>query len=250
MVTLKQPVNLKAKTRKMYREEERIDNIYENFSAIHGTYGGEIKDSNITTIQSSELPSGDVKIRSCRGSTVCLVILCVLLLTAVIVLCVHVDIQSKNYTEERSQLLTNITNIIQLNQHLKEENYELWNLTRDGWIYHRFSFYYLSTEVKTWNESKRNCIERGAHLMIINSTEEQDFAGKTFSVSVWIGLTGDGVNDTWKWVDGSTLASEFKRKLQLPNRGIGEKCVYLNASKLWYSSPCNQSLRWICEKNL
>ncbi|XP_056326704.1 killer cell lectin-like receptor subfamily F member 1 [Danio aesculapii] len=249
MTTLKKPVNLKVKTRKMYRGEESIDNIYENFSAIHGTYGGEIKDSNITTIQSSELPSGDVKIRSCRGSTVCLVILCVLLLTAVILLCVHIDIQSKNYTDERSQLLTNTTNLIQLNQHLKEENDELWNLTRDGWIYYRFSFYYLFNESKSWNESKINCMERGAYLMIINSTEEEDFAVKMISdLNVWIGLS-QAVNNTWTWVNGRTLASEFKSRLQF-YKGNGEKCVFLKKNKLWDINQCNQSMKWICEKNL
>lgn len=249
MTTLKQPVNVKVKTRKMYREDEKnIDNIYENISAIQGAYGGEIKDSNTTTIQPSVLPSGEVKIRSCRGSTVCLVILCVLLLTAVITLCVHIDTQSKNYTEERRQLLTNNTNLIQLNQHLKEENDELWNLTRHGWIYHRFSFYYFFNETKSWNESRRNCMERGADLMVINSTEEQDFAVKMSSGSdVWIGLTG-GVNNTWTWVDGSTLASEFKRKLLFG--GNIERCVVLSSGNRWIGNPCNLNVKWICEKNL
>ncbi|XP_048011580.1 hepatic lectin-like [Megalobrama amblycephala] len=52
-----------------------------------------------------------VKIRSSRAAAVCLVLLCVLLLTAVIVLCVHIHTKSSNYTPETHQLLTNITNL-------------------------------------------------------------------------------------------------------------------------------------------
>ncbi|XP_048010476.1 C-type lectin domain family 10 member A-like [Megalobrama amblycephala] len=54
-----------------------------------------------------------VKIRSSRAAAVCLVLLCVLLLTAVIVLCVHIHTKSSNYTPETHQLLTNITNLTQ-----------------------------------------------------------------------------------------------------------------------------------------
>ncbi|KAK9975412.1 hypothetical protein ABG768_023455, partial [Culter alburnus] len=55
--------------------------------------------------------SDRVKIRSSRAAPVCLVLLCVLLLTAIIVLCVHIHTKSTNYTEERDQLLNKITNL-------------------------------------------------------------------------------------------------------------------------------------------
>ncbi|XP_067249326.1 asialoglycoprotein receptor 2-like [Chanodichthys erythropterus] len=54
-----------------------------------------------------------VKIRSSRAAAVCLVMLCVLLLTAVIVLCVHIHTKSSNCTPKTHQLLTNITNLTQ-----------------------------------------------------------------------------------------------------------------------------------------
>ncbi len=49
-----------------------------------------------------------MKNRNYRAAVVCLVLLCVLLLTAVIVLCVHIH---TNYTHTRHQLLTNITDL-------------------------------------------------------------------------------------------------------------------------------------------
>uniref|UniRef100_A0A673K995 C-type lectin domain-containing protein n=1 Tax=Sinocyclocheilus rhinocerous TaxID=307959 RepID=A0A673K995_9TELE len=55
--------------------------------------------------------SDSVKIRNYRAAVVCLVLLCVLLLTAVIVLCVHIHAKSTDYTEDRDELLTNTTNL-------------------------------------------------------------------------------------------------------------------------------------------
>ncbi|XP_048034468.1 CD209 antigen-like [Megalobrama amblycephala] len=62
--------------------------------------------------------SDSVKIRSSGAAPVCLALLCVLLLTAVIVLCVHIHTKSTNYTEETHQLITNITNIIEEREQL------------------------------------------------------------------------------------------------------------------------------------
>ncbi len=42
----------------------------------------------------------------------------------------------------------------------------------DGWLYYKCSFYYISSEKKSWTESRRYCTERGADLIIINNREE------------------------------------------------------------------------------
>ncbi|XP_077098895.1 uncharacterized protein LOC143750007 isoform X6 [Siphateles boraxobius] len=172
--------------------------------------------------------SDSVRNKSSRAAAVCLVLLCVLLLTAVIVLCVHIHTKSTNYTEERDQLLTNntrlteerdqlLTNNTRLteerdqlltnNTRLTEERDQLWLFT-GGWTYYKSSFYYMPSEKKNWTESRRDCRERGADLIIINNTEEQDFVkNMTGSAIVWIGLTDSDVDGTWKWVDESTLTS-------------------------------------------
>ncbi|XP_048034520.1 CD209 antigen-like protein D [Megalobrama amblycephala] len=214
--------------------------------------------------------SDSVRIRSSRAAPVCLVLLCVLLLTAVIVLCVHIHTKSTNYTEERDQLLTNITNLTEernqlLNKitNLREERDALRNELQmcAGWTCYQSSFYYISNEKKNWTESRRYCTERGADLIIINNKEEQDFVKNISGAAVvYIGLTDSDVENTWKWVDGSTLTSGFRFwASKEPNGDTRENCVVTVAvPKLpewpglvgWIDVACNITYQWICEKNI
>uniref|UniRef100_A0A8C2FIU1 C-type lectin domain-containing protein n=1 Tax=Cyprinus carpio TaxID=7962 RepID=A0A8C2FIU1_CYPCA len=205
--------------------------------------------------------SDGVTIRSSRAAAVCLGLLCVLLLTAVIVLCVHIYTKSTNYTEEKQQLLTKITNLteernqlltnnanlFQLNNQFNQEKNELAKFFQDGWIYYQFSLYYVSTETKSWTESRRYCRERGADLVIINDNKKQDFVKKISCGSqTWIGLTDIEVEGTWKWVDGSTLTFWFWNSYE-PGGYTEENCIVTN-SVGWADYPCTTFFTWICEK--
>ncbi|XP_051972993.1 CD209 antigen-like protein A isoform X9 [Xyrauchen texanus] len=205
-----------------------------------------------------------VRNRNFRTATVCLGLLCVLLLTAVIVLCVQLfrktdqfNTNNKNIFEERNQLLTRNTKLteerdelLNNNKNLNQEKNELQKTLRemDGWIYYQSSFYYISSEKKSWSESRRYCTERGADLVIINNIEEQNFLKKHSGEEIWIGLTDSENEGTWKWVNGKTLNSGFWMAGQ-PNGQRTENCALIISSE-WHDYPCNDAFKWICEKNI
>uniref|UniRef100_A0A4W5MNS6 C-type lectin domain-containing protein n=1 Tax=Hucho hucho TaxID=62062 RepID=A0A4W5MNS6_9TELE len=135
-----------------------------------------------------------------------------------------------NLTEERDQLQTRYNTLT------KEKGQTCWQKFE-------FSLYFLSTETKTWVESREDCLERGADLVIINSSTEQTFLFN-LKKRVWIGLTDSVTEGTWKWVDGTPLTTGYWYDPQPDNAGpTGEEdCVeiykYQSPLKAWNDLSC------------
>uniref|UniRef100_A0A8C9YW30 C-type lectin domain-containing protein n=1 Tax=Sander lucioperca TaxID=283035 RepID=A0A8C9YW30_SANLU len=111
------------------------------------------------------------------------------------------------------------------------------------------SFYYISCIAKTWQESRDDCLQKGADLLIINSKEEQDFTTK-LKMRLWIGLTDSETEGTWKWVDGTPLTKSYWHSEE-PNGGERENCVeihFLDSENSWNDVKCSTPNNWICER--
>ncbi|KAL7855604.1 hypothetical protein AOLI_G00192080 [Acnodon oligacanthus] len=173
----------------------------------------------------------------------------------------------RNLTEERDQLKSSCHNLTeekeQINNKLTEEINSLQTkyenlLTLIEKI--RFkelktfgsSFYFFSTEQKSWTESRQACRKGGADLVIINSREEQTFLiGQ--KGNFWIGLTDKETENTWKWVDGQPLTDEFWRKDEPNNGGGVEDCAVSTTAanqRTWNDLSCSTKENWMCEFNL
>ncbi len=135
------------------RETKHLNTQVQN---THSVLSVEIKKHLSSYLSSSG--SDSVKNRSSRAAAVCLVLLCVLLLTAVIVLCVHIHTNNTDYTQERDELLTKINSLTE------ERNQILTNITN-------------LTEDKDELQTKINGLTEDRDQLltnITNFTEERD----------------------------------------------------------------------------
>uniref|UniRef100_A0A674A7T4 C-type lectin domain-containing protein n=1 Tax=Salmo trutta TaxID=8032 RepID=A0A674A7T4_SALTR len=128
-------------------------------------------------------------------------------------------------TRERGQLQKEIERLKQSSVEKGESNslmtvlFDSLCITRNvqltvcpqGWKKLGNSCYYVSTESKSWEESRQDCRNRGADLVVINSQEKQTFVNWLCGVKdyVWIGLTDSVTEGTWKWVDDTPLTTKY-----------------------------------------
>ncbi|KAM9363658.1 CD209 antigen-like protein A [Symphorus nematophorus] len=147
----------------------------------------------------------------------------------------------KTLTEERDELRTQLNDLIGA------------NYSQQGWTYFSGSFYYVSSSMKTWQESRDYCLQKGADLMIINSQEEQNFT-RQLKDNLWIGLTDIETEGTWKWLDGTPLTTSYWQHGEPNSYELKEEdCAevrYHKEENNWNDRPCDLPIFWICEKKL
>ncbi|KAM9429400.1 uncharacterized protein ACWYII_017538 [Salvelinus alpinus] len=155
-----------------------------------------------------------------------------------------------NLTKEKDQLQTRYNNLTKEKGHIQAKLFVIEQHFQEGWRYFDSSLYFLSTEKKTWEESRQDCLERGADLVIINSKEEQTFVFN-LHLRAWIGLTDSVTEATWKWVDGTPLTTGYWGSGQPDDNGqkdCGE--IYYGKDdpvKTWNDDNCHKKHDWICE---
>uniref|UniRef100_A0A3P9AVD0 C-type lectin domain-containing protein n=1 Tax=Maylandia zebra TaxID=106582 RepID=A0A3P9AVD0_9CICH len=153
-----------------------------------------------------------------------------------------------NLTTEREQLLTSYNNKVKERDQL-QTRFEDMTKNRDNLqrkLQGNYFWYQVSSEKKSWEESRRDCLKKGSDLMIINSREEQ------FKKSLWIGLTDSETDGRWKWVDGTRMTTSYWNSGE-PNGGRTENCgqikVY-DSQNSWNDETCSNKHFWICEKRI
>ncbi|XP_008534238.2 C-type lectin domain family 10 member A isoform X4 [Equus przewalskii] len=125
-----------------------------------------------------------------------------------------------------------------------------------NWLEHEGSCYWFSRSKKPWPEAEKQCQLQNAHLVVINSREEQDFVQEhTGSSFTWMGLSDpEGV---WKWVDGTDYKTNFQN--WSPGQpddwdghglGGGEDCAHFHSNGQWNDIVCQAPLQWVCETKM
>ncbi|XP_048051409.1 CD209 antigen-like protein 2 [Megalobrama amblycephala] len=197
----------------------------------------------------------DQKLRGSRClvlMTVCLGIICVLLLVFII-------LQQISNTEERESLFKSYKNAVEeFNQTINslQGNYtelmkKLKLETELRKLYEQGSGRFLiSAEQMNWTDSRQYCRDRGADLVIIKTEEKQRCISSFVKGRMWIGLTDIENEKIMKWVDNSTLKQGFWFKGE-PNNDGNEDCIELDPEKdpvnNWNDLPCSEKRKGICE---
>ncbi|KAF7652325.1 hypothetical protein LDENG_00098130 [Lucifuga dentata] len=122
------------------------------------------------------------------------------------------------------------------------------------WLSFGSSCYFISSQRRSWNYSRQDCLQRDADLVIINSRQEHAFL-TGFTKAAWIGMTDRAQERTWKWVDGTTVSldSEEWATGQPDNAFGGEDCGEIRTMNNflgWNDLNCRATIPWICEKTL
>ncbi|KAF4084572.1 hypothetical protein AMELA_G00107760 [Ameiurus melas] len=164
----------------------------------------------------------------------------------------------KELTNNLEKLQTNYSTLANQKDQLQNERdvlrkrvEEIATQGREGWVYFSPNLYFISTEKKMWTEGRQNCKKKGAELVTIKTKEEQEFLVQQLgNDKAWIGLNDRNTEGTWKWVDGTALTTTYWVPGE-PNDAGNEDCaeIWGNPDKHgWNDRPCNDKVRWICEK--
>ncbi|XP_055971067.1 C-type lectin domain family 10 member A [Sorex fumeus] len=125
-----------------------------------------------------------------------------------------------------------------------------------NWLNYEGSCYWFSSSGKSWHEAEKNCQLKNAHLVVINSREEENFVQEYIGSSyTWMGLSDpDGV---WKWADGTNYETNYKNwRPGQPDDwhghglGGGEDCAHLHPDGGWNDNACQRIFHWVCETGL
>ncbi|KAM8767285.1 CD209 antigen-like protein C isoform 2-T3 [Acanthopagrus schlegelii] len=204
-----------------------------------------------------------IKRRCFRAPAVTLGVMYLLILAGIYIRYILVTVE-KDQLQNRyntlntshTQLQETVSDITVNNSQLQDEVKKLKDKIKgmrcpDGWTRFGCSCYFRSNEMRTWSQSRTDCQNKGADLVVINSEDENKFVSGLNNMygQFWIGLKTESTEWSyeWKWVDGSPLTETFWAAGQ-PAATWGWYATCCNQQGRWTQSGYYEKKYWICEK--
>ncbi|KAM6106649.1 killer cell lectin-like receptor subfamily B member 1A, partial [Phoenicopterus ruber ruber] len=91
----------------------------------------------------------------------------------------------------------------------KPQEGEECKLCPAGWTLRRTKCYWVADKVLSWNNSREDCVNRGAELLMPGDQNELDFVKELVQKPIcdfWIGLSIPSTGKGWTWLNGSRLS--------------------------------------------
>ncbi|XP_045695730.1 natural killer cells antigen CD94-like [Phyllostomus hastatus] len=117
---------------------------------------------------------------------------------------------------------------------------------QEKWIGFQCNCFFISSERKTWAESRDICASRNSSLLHLKNRTEMDFLkfSKTF---YWIGLSYSEERRVWLWEDGSALSPDLFSPLPTLNT---KNCVLYGTRNSVLDESCKEQNPYICKQQL
>ncbi|XP_030268034.1 CD209 antigen-like protein E [Sparus aurata] len=218
-----------------------------------------------------------VKRRCFRAPAVTLGVMYLLMLAGIYVRYISVTLEKDQLLNKYDKLSNNYTQLqetVSVNNNQLKSSYETLSKNHsklqaelqklkdkiegmrcpDGWTRFGCSCYFIPNEKRTWDESRADCQNKGADLVVINNKDENKFVSELNNMNgeSWIGLKTEwlqGSRYEWKWVDRSPLRETF-RASGLPAATQSWYTAYSNQQGQWRQSDDVHTKYYICEKRV
>ena len=123
----------------------------------------------------------------------------------------------------------------------------------EDWIRHGDLCYKVVKETKVFSHAERFCVIHSAHLISIQSKEENDIIfsliqtsiGQPGKIRIWLGMERLSSDSSLHWVDKKPLTYENWAPGEPDQSGA---CVQMIHKGWWEDASCTQKLPYICKK--
>ncbi|KAM9263902.1 killer cell lectin-like receptor subfamily B member 1B allele C [Morus bassanus] len=119
-----------------------------------------------------------------------------------------------------------------------------------GWMLRGTKCYWVASGVNPWSESKQDCVNQNAELVMPGDQDELDFIKEMVQKPrryFWIGLSVPSAGKGWTWLNGSCL-DQSRFLLSSWNESRSRRSCGVFKEGTISSESCSSGLQWICQK--
>nr|ACO83132.1 natural killer cell lectin-like receptor [Varecia variegata] len=114
----------------------------------------------------------------------------------------------------------------------------------EKWVGYRCNCYFISSEMKTWEESRNFCVSQNSSLLQLQNRDELGFM-QLSPRFYWIGLSYNEERGDWLWEDGSTPSRDLFSSLVTSDP---KNCIAYKPMNGAVDEPCERENYYICKK--